>query len=157
VEKALRLTYEIPYDGLVNNPILGIVIPEVRFVQELQTMQLHGFEHGIKLINQGAYFEAHEALEDVWRIAPPGEKKFLQGLIQVAVALHHHSQGNLAGAKSLLVRGIGNLAGYPDRFAGIRLDRLKENLSIWQKALESGTATPSAPQVEMAEELSDPD
>ena len=57
-----------------------------------------GFSRGIALFNHGEFFEAHEVLEDVWRAAPPGEKKFLQGLIQVAVSFHHRSTGNLIGA-----------------------------------------------------------
>ena len=60
--------------------------------------------HGIRLFNRAAFFEAHEALEDVWRAAPESEKKFLQGLIQIAVGLHHYGTGNLVGARSLLGR-----------------------------------------------------
>src|SRR2546428_12668391 len=53
---------------------------------------------GIKLFNSAAFFGAHEVLEDVWRAAPEPERKFLQGVIQVAVALYHHGNGNLVGA-----------------------------------------------------------
>ncbi len=70
---------------------------------------------GIKLFNSGAYFEAHEVLEDVWRAAPVPEKKFLQGLIQVAVGLHHHSKGNVVGARSLLARAVQELVGLSGR------------------------------------------
>ena len=49
----------------------------------------------------------------------PSEKKFLQGLIQVAVALHHFGNGNLAGARSVLRRAFRNISLYPDGFGGI--------------------------------------
>jgi predicted metal-dependent hydrolase len=33
---------------------------------------------GLELFNRREFFEAHEALEDVWRAAPAADKKFLQ-------------------------------------------------------------------------------
>jgi len=70
--------------------------------------------------NSAAYFEAHEVLGDVWRAASGPEKKFLQGLIQVA-ALQNHSKGNVVGARSLLARATKNLSGYPENHGGIQL------------------------------------
>jgi len=107
-----------------------------------------GFFRGIALFNHGEFFEAHEVLEDVWRAAPPGEKKFLQGLIQVAVSFHHRSTGNLIGACSLLKRGCSNLSSYPGSYAGIDLDNLRESLASWDEALANGGHTPPMPLVE---------
>jgi predicted metal-dependent hydrolase len=101
---------------------------------------------GIKLFNSHAYFEAHEVLEDVWRAALGREKKFLQGLIQVAVALHHHSKGNVVGARSLLARAEKNLSGYPDDFAGIQLPELLYSLAQWQHALAENKSLPPLPR-----------
>jgi len=107
-----------------------------------------GFSRGVVLFNHGEFFEAHEVLEDVWRAAPPGERKFLQGLIQVAVSFHHRSTGNLIGAGSLLKRGCSNLSSYPGSYAGIDLDNLRESLASWDKALANGGHTPAMPLVE---------
>ena len=107
-----------------------------------------GFFRGIALFNHGEFFEAHEVLEDVWRAAPPGEKKFLQGLIQVAVSFHHRSTGNLIGACSLLKRGCSNLSSYPGSFAGIDLDNLRESLASWDEALANDGHMPPMPLVE---------
>ena len=74
-----------------------------------------GFQNGLILFNAAQFFEAHEVLEDVWRAAPEPERKFLQGQIQIAVALHHHSTGNVIGCRSSLRRGLRNLTPYPDR------------------------------------------
>jgi predicted metal-dependent hydrolase len=102
---------------------------------------------GIKLFNSAAFFEAHEVLEDVWRAAPEGEKKFLQGLIQIAVALHHHGKGNLVGARSLFSRGFSNLSGYPENFGGIELAQLLHLVARWQRALAEGTPVPPLPRL----------
>ena len=101
----------------------------------------------IRLFNDGTFFEAHEVWEDVWRASVPPEKQFLQGLIQVAVALHHHGKGNLAGARSLLARGSRNLTGYPEGFGGIQLVRLLESLEQWRNALAEGKPVPRLPQL----------
>jgi uncharacterized protein len=102
---------------------------------------------GVELFNRAAFFEAHEALEDVWRAAPVAEKKFLQGLIQVAVALYHHGNGNLIGARSVLRRGIRNLSRYPEGFGGIDSARLLKSISEWQRALDEGTPLPALPRI----------
>ena len=68
---------------------------------------------GIELFNAGEFFEAHEVLEDAWRECAWGtpRRRHLQGLVQLAVAFHHESRGNLIGARSVLERGIRNLMG----------------------------------------------
>lgn len=105
------------------------------------------FRRGATLFNEGLFFEAHEVLEDAWRAAPAREKKFLQGLIQIAVALHHHGHGNLVGARSLLARAARNLSSYPESFSGIELKQLRDSVAQWQRALGEGTPVPPLPKV----------
>ncbi|MBL0226060.1 MAG: DUF309 domain-containing protein [Geobacteraceae bacterium] len=70
---------------------------------------------GIREFNNREWFECHETVEDLW-IGSEGEvRDFYQGLIQVAVALHHWRNGNFGGAVSLLKGG----AGYLGRTAGV--------------------------------------
>jgi hypothetical protein len=102
-------------------------------------MEQIGFQRGATLFNARKYFDAHEVWEDVWRAARVEEKKFLQGLIQVAVALHHHSRGNLDGARSLLDRAQRNLLDYPDSFAGVNLPAVRTAIAQCQQALSAGT------------------
>jgi len=106
-----------------------------------------GFDLGLRLFNDADFFEAHEVWEDVWRAAPWEEKKFLQGLIQIAVGLHHHSTGNQIGARSLLARGSRNLAGYPADFGAIDVKALLRAVASWQEALADGAALPRPPQI----------
>jgi uncharacterized protein len=102
---------------------------------------------GLELFNRREFFEAHEALEDVWRATVGPERMFLQGLIQVAVAFHHRSRGNLVGARSVLKRAVRNLTAYPEDFGGIHLPRLLNSLADWQKAMDEGTPVPAVPQI----------
>lgn len=53
---------------------------------------------GLALYNAGRFWDAHEALEAVWRAAPPSERELWQGLIQAAAALLHQERGNAHGA-----------------------------------------------------------
>jgi len=105
--------------------------------------------HGIRLFNRAAFFEAHEVLEDVWRASPEPEKKFYQGLIQIAVGLHHYGTGNLVGARSLLARAARNLARYPETFGGIQLTKLLNCLGQWQQALADNTPPPPFPKLDL--------
>jgi predicted metal-dependent hydrolase len=105
---------------------------------------------GIELFNRAEFFEAHEVLEDVWRAAPPSKRKFLQGLIQVAVALHHYGKQNRVGARSLLERAARNLAGYPSPFEGIAVEPLRQSLAIWQEALDNSKQAPPLPRILMS-------
>ncbi|MGC2197295.1 MAG: DUF309 domain-containing protein [Terriglobales bacterium] len=107
--------------------------------------------HGIRLFNSADFFEAHEVLEDVWRAAPEPERKFLQGLIQVAVALHHHSRGNQVGCRSLLERARRNLAPYPEQHRGVDLAALLHSVDQWRTALDQGQAVPALPVLHLRE------
>lgn len=97
-----------------------------------------GLQRGLTLFNAGEFFDAHEVWEDAWRAAPAEEKQFLQGLIQIAVALHHHSRGNLAGASSLLARAHRNLMKYPDSYGGVNLAEVRAAIAGCERALGSG-------------------
>jgi uncharacterized protein len=109
----------------------------------------HDYVHGIALFNQGKFFDAHEVLEDVWRASPPEEKKTWQGLVQVAVALHHHSTGNHVGMRSVLLRAMKNLAGHPRNFHRIEVPRLLKSLAGWLEAFDNHQPPPPLPQINL--------
>jgi predicted metal-dependent hydrolase len=106
-----------------------------------------GYQKGIQHFNAREFYDAHEVWEDVWRESHGMEKRFLQGLIQAAVALHHHSTGNVVGACSLLKRARRNLAECPEEFGGIRVGKLLEALGEWRAAIISGAEAPAAPRI----------
>jgi predicted metal-dependent hydrolase len=109
------------------------------------------FLKGLTLFNSAHFFEAHEVLEDVWRAAPEPERKFFQGLIQIAVALHHYSTGNHVGCRSLLERGRRNLAAYPAQHQGLDLASFHESVDQWRAALEHGLPAPAHPLIRTPE------
>lgn len=100
---------------------------------------------GIELFNAGEFFEAHEVLEDAWRECAWGtlRRRHLQGLVQLAVAFHHESRGNLIGARSVLERGIRNLMGAEGSLSELDVERLRDLLTDWQAYL-SGACKASA-------------
>jgi len=111
------------------------------------------FERGVAQFNARKFFEAHEAWEELWLIEPEPEKTFLQGLIQVAAALHHHSRGNSRGAKSLLAAGIVKLACFPASHRGLAVAKLRTQAKRWLRWLdgEEGTGPPPPPKITVPE------
>jgi predicted metal-dependent hydrolase len=63
------------------------------------------------LFDAGLYFEVHEVLEPHWTEASGPTRQALQGLIQIAVGWQHLANGNLMGARSLLIEGSERLHG----------------------------------------------
>jgi len=49
--------------------------------------------------NQGEYYECHDLLEEIWMTDK--RNKFLQGMLQVAVAIYHFESGNIYGSRAL--------------------------------------------------------
>jgi len=89
------------------------------------------------LFNEGLYFEVHELLEAFWMTEEDLlRKRFLQGLIQIAVAFHHLSNGNDRGAVSLLREGSEKLKGYRPGDLGVELEGVLEGIERCGKALE---------------------
>jgi predicted metal-dependent hydrolase len=105
------------------------------------------FAEGIRLFNQRNFFEAHEAWEQMWRIAQDAEKIFYQGLIQAAAALFHVQRGNYAGAVSLYLKSRPRLDQFPAVWMGIELGRLRAELNSYFAALRTTPAgCPGNPQ-----------
>ena len=87
---------------------------------------LEGIEH----FNKCDFYEAHEVWEDLWKDYQGPSRKFYQGLIQVAVCLHHFGNGNIRGAKKLYFSSRGYLEAYLPRHEGLDLVKLLSQLEI---------------------------
>lgn len=70
---------------------------------------------GIREFNRREWFECHETVEDLWIGAAGEARDFYQGVIQIAVALHHWRNGNFGGSVSLLKGGVEYLSHVADR------------------------------------------
>lgn len=110
-------------------------------------MESDQYLHGIVLFNKADFFDAHEALEDIWRAAPPENKKFVQGMVQIAVAFHHYSTGNRIGMRSVLERAIKNLSEPSGNFGQIQLPSLLQSLGQWREALDNNLPLPPLPRI----------
>ncbi len=64
----------------------------------------------VERFNAGAYWEAHEELERIWRSIPDDhEAAVIQGLIQAAAALLHRERGNRHGVEVIGKAGLEKL------------------------------------------------
>jgi predicted metal-dependent hydrolase len=77
------------------------------------------FQRGIELYHAGAFFECHEALEDLWRPMRGSHRLFLQALIHFAVAFYHMERSNRAGAERQLRKGLKKLSNYLPDYEGV--------------------------------------
>jgi hypothetical protein len=81
------------------------------------------------LWNAGLFFELHELLETVWRVAEGADRTALKGLIQAAGVYVHQLRGNAAAAGGLAQRARRNLLAGRDRLAFVAdIDRLIQGL-----------------------------
>jgi uncharacterized protein len=95
---------------------------------------LEGIEH----FNKCDFFEAHEVWEELWADTEGESRRFYQGLIQVAVCLHHFGNGNIRGAKKLYFGCRGYLEAYQPKYLGLDLDTLLSQLeACCREILES--------------------
>jgi uncharacterized protein len=96
------------------------------------------YQKGLEAFNSRRFFEAHELWEDVWRETVDPERRFLQGLIQVAAAFHHYSRENLPGTRKLLQAGLLKLESFPETHGGLEIEPLRSAVREWVGALISG-------------------
>jgi predicted metal-dependent hydrolase len=94
---------------------------------------------GLTALAAERWFEAHEHLEEAWRALPEGdERRFVHGLIHVAVALYQAERGNPRGARSQRAKAERKLRG---RLRGVDAGALLDDLEVRLRAagvFESG-------------------
>lgn len=115
---------------------------------------------GVKLYNQRMFWECHEELEDHW-LADMGDncRYVYWVVIQVATALHHHSDQNLAGAIGMISKAKEKLVQCEKR--GVESDIMNRFLS-WKRFKNLVREVPQEPNLEDFKDLesfrfSDPD
>ena len=82
------------------------------------------FWQGIEQFNSQEFYACHDTLEALWMEASEPEKRFYQGILQIAVALYHLGNQNWRGAVILLGEGINRLSYYQPSYAGIAVEDL---------------------------------
>lgn len=82
------------------------------------------FWQGVEQFNQQDFYACHDTLEALWMEAGEPEKKFYQGVLQIAVALYHLSNHNWQGSAILLGEGINRLRYYQPTYLEIDVENL---------------------------------
>jgi hypothetical protein len=92
---------------------------------------------GIDLFNQERFWEAHEALEEIWHPATGVDRDIIQGLILTAAALVHYQKNETTVCVSILGRAKEKL-GTLDEFKDVDIKHLRTNID---HILEHNTPT----------------
>jgi uncharacterized protein len=102
------------------------------------------YREGLRLFNAEDFFECHEVIEELWAETQGESKKFLQGLIQAAVALFHFGNENFGGAKKLYNSASEKLRPFGDEYMGIALGRfLTDFKTCFQELIDNTEAYPT--------------
>src|SRR5690349_24097122 len=86
---------------------------------DYEPLYLQGIEH----FNACDFYESHEVWEELWTDYHGPSRKFYQGLIQAAVALHHFGNGNIRGARKLYYSSRTYLEPYRPWHMGLDLEQ----------------------------------
>jgi predicted metal-dependent hydrolase len=109
------------------------------------------YADGIRHFNACDFFEAHETWEELWTEYRGPARRFYQGLIQAAVALHHCGNGNLRGAKKVYASSRAYLDDYRPAYLGLNLDAF---LDQYQRCFaEVLASTDDFPRIDVDPEL----
>lgn len=94
------------------------------------------FERGIEQFNQQQFYACHDTLEAIWVDAPEADKRFYQGILQVAVGCYHLSNDNLRGAIILLGEAVRRLCDYQPDYEEIDVELLLNQTMELLQALQ---------------------
>ena len=94
------------------------------------------FWRGVEQFNQQAFYECHDTLEALWMEAIEPEKRFYQGVLQIAVACYHLGNQNYRGAVMLLGEGTRRLLDYTPADYGVDVTKLVEQSTMLLEALQ---------------------
>lgn len=82
---------------------------------------------GLRLFNEGKYFEAHEALEVAWLEEKGKIRDLYRGILQVGVAYLHITRGNYDGAVKVYKRSQRWLKDWSAICRGVQVEELRRD------------------------------
>ena len=98
-------------------------------------------QKGIDEFNQQLFFECHETLEEIWLEERGEDRKFYQGIIQIAAGYFKLQQGVPAGAIKLWRMGLDKIEPYSPVYLGIELASFSAAVKQHLHELEAGQKT----------------
>lgn len=110
--------------------------------------QLH---EGREAFLRGEFFEAHEIWEAVWDEIDDPERRWIQGMIQIATGLHKLSRGRSDVCRTLLEKALAKLVDAPPTLEGLGLEGMREDARQVLLAIGRGEVpSPQAVRLELA-------
>ena len=107
----------------------------------MATLTPAALARGRELFDRGRFFEAHDVWEEAWRSESGDRRRLLQGLIQIAAAIHKVSRAERpGGAARLLDAGLAKLDGISDAEAGFPLEAFVLAATVFCEAVRSWAA-----------------
>ncbi|MEW5858962.1 MAG: DUF309 domain-containing protein [Cyanobacteriota bacterium] len=94
------------------------------------------FWEAVEEFNQREFYACHDTLEALWMEASEPEKRFYQGVLQIAVGCYHLGNLNWRGAVILLGEGMRRLEAYEPAYSGIDVTELREQSAELLTALQ---------------------
>jgi rubrerythrin len=82
---------------------------------------------GLRLFNEGKFFEAHEALEIAWLEEKGKVRELYRGILQIAVVYLHATRHNYNGVIKVYERSQRWLKDWPDFCRGINIGQLQRD------------------------------
>lgn len=113
---------------------------------------LHKMARGLELYNSGHYWECHEELEDHWLADAGDNARYVYwSVLQIATALFHWKDDNLAGATGQLRRALKKM----DKCEQLHVETpLLYNSLSWQDFKDVARAIPQPAKLNDFEKLS---
>jgi uncharacterized protein len=91
---------------------------------------------GIKLFNEGKYFDSHEELEIAWNEEKGRVRDLYQGILQMAVTYLHITRANYPGATKVYARSMRRLKDWPAICRGIQVEQLRRDAQAVMQEVE---------------------
>ncbi len=109
---------------------------EVEKIKDCEGALHHLAIEGMKLFNDGKFFDAHEELEAAWKEETGKIRELYQGILQVSVTYLHITRGNYDGAIKVYGRSMRWLKDWPDICRGINVGQFRKDAETVMQALE---------------------
>lgn len=108
---------------------------------------------GIRLFNDGRFFDCHEILEAFYLETETENRPFVEGLIELAAAFRLFCDfGEVKGPVRMIYQALLRLENFQPVFLGIRVRDLFAAAETWAKAAEAAGSKASAaaiPKIEL--------
>ena len=106
---------------------------------------------GIRLFNDGRFFESHETWERFYQETEDADKPFLEGLIELAVAFRLYADfGEIKGPVRMIYQALIRFENYQTSHLEIRVKELSESMETWAKEADtSGKPLSSIPKIRL--------